>query len=58
MFDTFKLITPFFMIALPLFIFRKANPDTIIRSLGQGKKDFKIKSLKDIKVKFDDVAGM
>lgn len=46
------------MIAIPLYIFRRMNPDTIIKSLGQGKKDFKIKSSKNIKTKFDDVAGM
>lgn len=56
--ETLRMLTPFLMIAIPVYIFRSTNPDTFLKSLGQGKKDFKIKSTKNIRVKFDDVAGM
>ena len=58
MLETGRLLSPFIMVGILYKIFNGSNPDTLLKSLGQGKKDFKIKSLKNIKVRFDDVAGM
>lgn len=55
--DAFGLIVPFFGIAFTYFIFRKFSPDSIM-SKFTNKKSFKIEGLRDIKVKFADVAGM
>jgi len=51
------LIGPFIGIAITYFIFRKFTPDSIISKIST-KKSFKIEGLRDIKVKFADVAGM
>lgn len=55
--DSLSLVTPFLGIAITFFIFRKFTPDSIISKISN-KKNFKIEGLRDIKVKFADVAGM
>jgi ATP-dependent Zn protease len=55
--DALGLMGPFFGIALTFFIFRKFTPDSIMSKISN-KKSFKIEGLRDIKVKFADVAGM
>ena len=55
--DALGLVTPFLGIAITFFIFRKFTPDSIISKISN-KKSFKIQGLRDIKVKFADVAGM
>jgi AFG3 family protein len=51
------LLTPFIGIAITVLIFRKFTPDSLISRLSP-KKNYKIEGIRDIKVKFDDVAGM
>jgi AFG3 family protein len=51
------LFLPFLGIALSIFFFRMINPDTLLSKLSP-KKSYKIQGLRDIKVKFADVAGM
>lgn len=55
--DAFKIFASFFGIALTIFIFRRMSPDTFMNKLNP-KKSYKIEGVRDIKVKFDDVAGM
>lgn len=55
--DTFKILASFFGIALTIFIFRRMTPDSLMSKLSP-KKSYKIEGIRDIKVKFDDVAGM
>lgn len=55
--DAISLGVPFIGIAITLFIFRRFSPDSILSTLSN-KKSFKIEGLRNIKVKFADVAGM
>lgn len=48
---------PFLGIAITVFIFKKFTPDSIMSKISP-KKNYKIEGMRDIKVKFDDVAGM
>lgn len=43
--------------AITIYIFRKFTPDSLISKLSP-KKSYKIEGMRDIKVKFEDVAGM
>jgi ATP-dependent Zn protease len=52
------LTTPFIGIAITYWIFRKVNPDSMLKGMTSNKKSMKIESTKDIKVRFKDVAGM
>ena len=56
--DALQFFTPFIGVMITLFIFRKNDPTAMLKSLGQGKSNFKIESMKDIKTRFKDVAGM
>lgn len=49
---------PFVIVAGIYMLLKKANPDSLLKGLNQGKKNYKIESMKNIKIKFDDVAGM
>jgi ATP-dependent Zn protease len=51
-------MTPFIGVGITYFIFRKMSPDTILSGMTSNKKSMKVESLKDIKVRFKDVAGM
>ena len=51
------LLTPFIGIAITYWIFRKGTPDALMSNINP-KKSFKIEGLKNINVKFKDVAGM
>jgi len=55
--DAVSLLMPFLGIAITIFIFRRFTPDSIMSKLSP-KKNYKIEGMRDIKVKFDDVAGM
>jgi ATP-dependent Zn protease len=41
-----------------VYIFRKTDPTTFLNKLGKNAKQFKVEAIKDIKTKFNDVAGM
>lgn len=56
--DTLFLLTPFIGVGITYWIFRKMNPDTLLSGMSSNKKSMKVQSLKDIKVRFKDVAGM
>ena len=51
-------LTPFIPIILTVYIFRKTDPTTFLNKLGKNAKQFKVEAIKDIKTKFNDVAGM
>ena len=55
--DALSLLVPFLGIAFTVFIFKRFTPDSIMSKLSP-KKNYKIEGIRDIKVKFDDVAGM
>ena len=48
----------FLGIFISIYIFKKVSPDSIISKLSNNKKSYRIEGLRDIKVKFADVAGM
>lgn len=56
--DTLFLLTPFIGMAITFWIFKKMSPDSIMSGITSGKKSMKVESIKDIKVRFKDVAGM
>jgi len=37
-----KILTPFIGIILTIYIFRKTSADTLLKGIGQGKKDYQI----------------
>ena len=51
------LFAPFLGLAISFWIFRLWNPDSMISKISN-KRSFKIEGLKNIKVRFADVAGM
>lgn len=55
--DALGLAMPFLGLAISFYIFRKFSPDSFLSKITT-KKSFKIEGLKNIKVKFADVAGM
>jgi len=52
------LATPFLGLAITYWIFKRVNPDSMLKGITSNKKSMKIESTKDIKVRFKDVAGM
>ena len=56
--DTVFLATPFLSMALIYYIFNQRNPDRLLSGMTSTKKSMKVESMKDIKVRFNDVAGM
>jgi ATP-dependent Zn protease len=51
-------MTPFIGVGITYWIFKRMNPDTLLSGMTNSKKSMKVESLKDIKVRFKDVAGM
>ena len=56
--DAFSYFSPLINVAIIVWIFRKTDPTSILKSFGKGAKQFKIEAMKDIKTRFKDVAGM
>lgn len=55
--DVFSFMLIFLGLFISYYIFRRISPDTLLSKLSN-KKSYKIEGLRDIKVKFSDVAGM
>jgi ATP-dependent Zn protease len=51
-------MTPFIGVGITYWIFKKMNPDSILSGMTSSRKSMKVESVKDIKVRFKDVAGM
>ena len=40
--DALGFFTPFIAVMITLYIFKKSDPTSMLKNLGQGKKNFKI----------------
>lgn len=56
--STLGFLTPFIPVLITIYIFRKMDPTSMLKNLGTGVKQFKIEAMKDINIRFKDVAGM
>lgn len=56
--ETMSFFTPFLPILITVWIFRKTDPTSFLKTMGKSAKQFKIEAMKDIKTRFNDVAGM